>query len=254
MKKTLLVSSISLAFSLLAVTAQADYADISIDSDIILNLDQEVDLTGAIQIPTVELEWDASNTIIQNNHATNITAVGTVNNNSSTGDINVDVTAVGNNVSVDLSDISEVGVIGVVQGNQETTVSAIGEINGNNIGVAEVELNTTAVGNNISISNVDTDVQPNLGSVQFNYDTTISAEATINDNNFGVPRDPTVNVTAVGNNISSFDGTLSSTNQLNVNSTVSSVGQVNGNLGNIGPITVAVTSVGNNLSISVPTE
>lgn len=262
MKKILLVSSLSLAFGMMATVAQADYANVSIDSDIVLNYDQEIDMTNAVQVPTnVDLGDNIVNVVNQNNHNVTVNASGDVtNNNWVQGDIQVDVTAVGNNASIA---VVNADVIGSEQGNQNTDINATGLIVGNRIGASEVELNATAVGNNLSISKVDAydnDVSVGVGAVQFNYDSDISAVGIVSHNQFGVPKDPTVNVTAVGNNISSIDSTRSSTLQLNKGTTISAIGTVNNNLGNahnhgtIGPINVAVTAVGNNLSISVPTK
>jgi hypothetical protein len=40
--------------------------------------------------------------------------------------------------------------------------------------------------------------------------------------------------------------------QVNRNSPISASGSVFGNVGNIGPVTVSVTAVGNNISIKAP--
>lgn len=256
MKKTLLISSLSLAFSMMATTAHADFANIAIDSDIILNYDQEIDMTDAVQIPTnVDLGDNVVNVVNQNNHNVSINATGVVTNNNWLGDdINVDVTAVGNNASIE---VVTGDVIGSLQGNQDSNISAVGLISGNRIGTSEIELNATAVGNNLSISQVEveeSDVIVGVGAVQFNYDSAISASGAVTNNQIGVPRDPTVNVTAVGNNISSINGTFSTTMQLNRGTDISASGLVGGNRGNIGPVNVAVTAVGNNLSISLPDQ
>jgi len=169
------------------------------------------------------------------------------NNSTIRGDINLDVTAIGNNASIDVGSIS---TIGAVQGNQETNIAAIGAITGNNIGQVETELNVTAVGNNLSVSKTDIyddDISATVGAVQFNYDSSITATGVVSDNAFGVPRDPAVTVAAIGNNFSSFNGITSSNMQLNVGTTISSHGIVNSNTGNIGPVNVSVTS-----SVSFP--
>jgi hypothetical protein len=183
-------------------------------------------------------------------------------------DLHVNVTAVGNNASVDLN--TNDTVVGAVQGNQNGGASAVGSITGNRINLGTVkndkgdwvdgivELNVTAVGNNLTIASTkDTNVTgTQLGSVQFNYDSPVTATGYINGNGFGVnpirPRDPKLSVTAVGNNLTAPLGTTGSMLQLNRNSPISARGYISGNRGNIGPVNVSVTAVGNNISIKAP--
>lgn len=286
MKKTLLVSAVSLALTMAAATAQADFPAVIIDSDVILNYDQTIDLTGAIQVPgtSVNLQ-DADISVNQFNHDSAISATGNVINNTPSGidgqvisDLQVNVTAVGNNASIDLEDQV---LIGSVQGNQNGGATATGNITGNRVDLDDVvnsdgemvagivELNVTAVGNNLSVSALDDKLgaDTSIGSMQFNYDSPVTATGSIVNNGFGVDpmappavavapprRDPVLVVTAVGNNLSTLAGTTGSMTQINRNSPVSATGLISRNIGFVGPVSLDVTAVGNNISISGPTE
>lgn len=255
MNKTLLAASLATAFTMMATTAQADYTNVVIDSDVVLNYNQEIDMTGAVNVPTVEIDETGNNVVSQNNHDVIIQATGIVSNNNLIGDdINVNVNAIGNNASIEIDDSV---TIGSVQGNQNTDITAAGSITNNQIGEVETELNVTAVGNNLSIARTeidDEDTTAAIGAVQFNYNTTVTASGVVSGNNFGVRRDPVVKVSAIGNNFSSFEGVTTSNMQLNRGVTISSFGSFSDNTGNIGPIDVSVTSVGNNLAIKLPDE
>lgn len=272
MKKILLVSAIAVACSFTVMTANADYPSINIDSDIYLNYDKDIDLTGAINVPTVNMTGDADISVNQFNHDSPVTATANVSDNMSVGgtgitDLHVNVTAVGNNASIDLS--TNDTVVGAVQGNQNGGATAVGSITRNSINLGTVqndkgewveglvELNVTAVGNNLTIASTkDTNVTgTQLGSVQFNYDSPVTATGYINGNGFGVDpiaRDPKLSVTAVGNNLTAPLGTTGSMLQLNRNSPISARGYVVGNRGSIGPVNVTVSAVGNNISIKAP--
>lgn len=285
MKKTLLISSVTLALTMAAATAQADFPAVIIDSDVILNYDQTIDLTDSIQIPNsgVDLK-NADISVNQFNHDSPITATGNVINNTPSGidgqaitDLQVNVTAVGNNSSIEFGGHS---VIGAVQGNQNGGATATGNIIGNRVDLDEVmnddgemvagivELNVTAVGNNLSVSALDDKgAEAAIGSMQFNYDSPVTATGMIVNNGFGVdpmappapvtpPRgnDPVLVVTAVGNNLSALPGTTGSMTQINRNSPVSATGLISRNLGFVGPVSLDVTAVGNNISITAPTE
>jgi len=285
MKNTTLVTAIALACTF-TTTAFADFPNVVIDSKVVLNYEQEIDLTSAISVPTVDIsEYAANISVNQFNHDSPVSAVGNVIDNQPTGangetitDIHVDVSAIGNNASVNIA--TDNVVIGNVQGNQNGGATAIGNINNNRIDLGEitnedgelvdglVELNVTAVGNNLSIKALD-DVNlagTTLGSMQFNYDSPVTASGTITGNGFGVApanpntppvvvtpvppgNDPKLQVSAIGNNLSAPLGTVGSMTQINRNSPISASGLVSSNLGNIGPIDVDVTAVGNNISI-----
>ncbi len=277
MKKIVLVSSVAVLSSFLAMTASADYAPVVIDTDTVINLeyDKTIDLTGSVNVPTVNMDGvEADISVNQFNHDSPVSAVGSVTNNMSGAgdgitDLHVDVTAVGNNASIDLN--ANDTVIGVVQGNQNGGANAVGNISGNTINLDTVtnadgeeiegivELNVTAVGNNLTIKSAD-DYGVNgtqIGTVQFNYDSPVTAVGSISGNGFGVNpirRDPSLAVTAVGNNLTAPLGTTGSILQENVNSPISAFGFVSGNVGDIGPVTVSVSAVGNNISIKAPTE
>lgn len=255
MKKTLLAASLVTAFTMMSTTAQADYANVVIDSDVVLNYNQEIDMTGAVNVPTVEIGETGDNVVSQNNHDVTIQSTGIISdNNTIGGDINLNVNAIGNNASIEVDNYA---TIGSVQGNQESTISASGFITENRIGDVETELNVTAVGNNLSIARTEVDNEATsaaVGAIQFNYDTTITATGVVKGNNFGVQRDPVIKVSAIGNNFSAFNGVTTSNMQLNKGTTITSFGSFSGNVGNIGPVDVSVTSVGNNLSIKLPDE
>jgi len=270
MKKLALVSSVAIVCSFAAMTASADYPTVSIDSEITLNYDQDIDISGAVNVPTVDMDTDADISVNQFNHDSPVTAVGSVSNNSAgwggsgITDLHVDVTAVGNNASIELN--TDNAVVGAVQGNQNGGATAIGSITNNSINLgtvqnedgkwvdAEVELNVTAVGNNLTIEGDVAGTQ--VGSVQFNYDSPVTATGYINGNGFDVtplrPRDPKLTVTAVGNNLTAPLGTTGSMLQINRNSPITAIGSVSSNRGNIGPVNVSVTAVGNNISIKAP--
>jgi len=273
MKKSVVASSISLAFVLVATTASADYPEVTIDSEIYLNYDQEIDLSGAVNVPTVDMGDDADVSVNQFNHDSPVFATGDVSGNmgangSGITDLHVDVTAVGNNASIDIA--SDNTVIGAVQGNQNGGATAVGSITRNRIDLDKVinedgdlvdgivELNVTAVGNNLTVASANGDGLDGtqIGSVQFNYDSPVTATGYISGNGFGinpVSRDPKLVVTAVGNNLTSVLGTTGSMLQVNRNSTVSARGYVSRNRGDIGPVSVNVSAVGNNISIKAPT-
>ena len=256
MKNTILATSIALAC--FATVAHADYPEISINSDIVLDYDQYIDMTSAVNVPTtVEISDVADISINQFNHDSPITAIGGVTNNMGRADgitsIDVDVTAVGNNASIEVD--SATPVIGSVQGNQNSTHYASGNIVGNRIDLADgeiVQLDVTAVGNNLSIDAEDSRGGIELGSIQFNYESGSTAIGNITGNGFdvnAVGRDPVLNVTAVGNNLSVIAPTTGSLTQINRGSAVHATGLISRNTGNVGPITLAVTAVGNNISI-----
>ena len=290
MKKTALVGAIAVACSLAATTAHADFPNVVIDSEIVLNYNQEIDLTEAVNVPQfIFTDESASISINQFNHDSPVTALGEVINNQPTGvgdevisDIHLDVTAIGNNASINID--QDYTVIGNVQGNQNGGATAVGRIDNNRIDLGEitnedgdivqgvVELNVTAVGNNLTIAAVEgcddecgaTVEGTTIGSIQFNYDSPVSAMGSISDNGFGVdpanpnppavvpptPRpDPKLKVSAIGNNLTAPLGSVGSMTQINRNSPISAIGLVSNNLGSIGPLDVDVTAVGNNISI-----
>jgi hypothetical protein len=264
LKNINLISSIALAC--LTTVTYADYPEVIINSDIILNYDQKIDLRPAISVPTVADLPDADISVNQFNHESPISAIGRVVNNRPSGvdgqvisEIDVEVTAVGNNASIDVSGTAN-PVIGAVQGNQWSSHTAIGEISGNRIDLDEdkiVNLAVTSVGNNLSIDAENSaDVESiGLGSIQFNYDSPTTAIGSIVGNGFGVNARgvvPTLTVTAVGNNLSSLAPTTGSLTQINRGSPVTATGLVSRNTGKIGPINVSVTAVGNNISIKQP--
>ncbi|MCK5813147.1 MAG: hypothetical protein KAH03_02770 [Cocleimonas sp.] len=266
MKKLALVSSVAVVCSFLSMTVSADYAPINIDVEEVINLEygQTIDMTGSVNVPTVDMgNVNADVSVNQFNHESPVTASAIVSGNMGGADggitdLNVDVTAVGNNASIDVNTDT---VIGAVQGNQAGGVSANGAIIGNRINLdsdeAIVELNVTAVGNNLTIADAEGDDigQTSLGSVQFNYESPVSAVGSISNNGFGVNpvgRDPILNVTAVGNNLTAPLGATGSMFQENRGSLISARGFVVGNTGAIGPVTVNVSAVGNNISIKAP--
>lgn len=273
MKKSILAVSISLACAFAATTVSADFPEVIIDSEVYLNYDKNIDMTDAINIPTVDLDEEATISINQFNHDSPVRATGNVIGNTPSGvggqgitDLKVNVTAVGNNASVELNTNEE--VIGAVQGNQNGGASASGNIIGNRVDLDDegiVELNVTAVGNNLSISGVDgKDLEGVVvGSMQFNYDSPVTASGSIIGNGFGVDptgtpttpairppgKDPKLAVTAVGNNLSTILGTSGSMTQINRNSRITSTGLIARNTGFVGPVSLDVTAVGNNISI-----
>lgn len=277
MKNIVLVSSVAVLSSFFAMTANADYPPVVIDTDTVINLeyDKTIDLTGSVNVPTVDMkDVEADISVNQFNHDSPVTAAGSVNNNMSGNgsgitDLHVDVTAVGNNASIELN--ADDTVIGAVQGNQNGGASAVGNISANSINLDTVtnadgeevegivELNVTAVGNNLTIKSVeDSGVDgTKIGTIQFNYDSPVSSVGYISGNGFGVDpmrRDPILSVTAVGNNLTAPLGTTGSMLQENINSPISAIGFVSGNVGDIGPVTVSVSAVGNNISIKAPTK
>ena len=282
MKKSVLAVSVSLACAFAATTVSADFPEVIIDSEVYLNYDKDIDMTGAINIPTVDIDEEATINVNQFNHDSPVSATGNVINNTPSGidgqaitDLKVNVTAVGNNASIDLD--NDYHVIGAVQGNQNGGATATGNIIGNRVDLDKVvdkdgnevdgivELNVTAVGNNLSVA-VPEGEQLNgvvLGSMQFNYDSPVTATGSIVRNGFGVDptalpttpavrpraRDPKLAVTAVGNNLSSILGTTGSMTQINRNSPITATGLIAQNTGFIGPVSLDVTAVGNNISI-----
>lgn len=280
MKKNTLITSIALACLTTTTVAYADFPLVTIDSEIILNYDQKIDLQGAVSVPVANVPTEADISINQFNHESPIESIGRVVNNRPSGldgqvisEIDVDVTAVGNNASIDVSGSSN-PVIGSVQGNQVGGSTAIAEVSGNRIDLGEdkiVEVSVTSVGNNLSIdaedpAGVDGIV---LGSVQFNYESPTTATGRIVGNGFGVDApgttaapnpvvtppvgiDPKLTVTAVGNNLSAIAPTTGSLTQINRGSPVSASGVIARNIGQVGPVSLSVTAVGNNISIKQP--
>lgn len=276
MKKGLLKTSIATA-CLVSVNAFADFPEVVIDSEIVLDYGSTIDMSGAVNIPTVQHNSavDADISINQFNHDSPVTAVANVFNNTPTGvdgqtitEVQVDVTAVGNNADIDIVDSSI--VIGAVQGNQGSLHTAVGSISGNRIDLDYgnvVELNVTSVGNNLTVGAENPDYVEgiHLGTVQFNYESGSTAIGSIDGNGFGVDvagtpapvvppagNDPTLNVTAVGNNLTSIAPTTGSISQINRGSGVQATGVIARNIGFIGPIAMNVTAVGNNISIKQP--
>lgn len=278
MKHTVLTVSIAAA-CLVSASTFADFPPIIIDTAIVLDYDETIDMTGAINVPTaVNLPEEADISINQFNHDSPITARANLINNTPSGvdgqaitSVKVDVTAVGNNASIDVSDTSP--VIGAVQGNQNSMRVATGVIRGNRFDLDDgeiVELNVTTVGNNLTIdaedvSNVD---GVKVGTIQFNYESGSTARGSIVGNGFGVDapttpapapvtpprgRDPVLNVTAVGNNLSTIAPTSGSMTQINRGSSIVATGLISRNVGFIGPVNMSVTAVGNNISIQQPT-
>ena len=97
-----------------------------------------------------------------------------------------------------------------------------------------------------------------------NHDSPVTATGTIINNGFGVDpttaavvtppvhNDPKLVVSAIGNNLSSFAATSGSMTQQNIGSPITATGLITRNLGHIGPVSLNVTAVGNNISISDP--
>ena len=258
MKNTILATSIALAC--FATVAHADYPEVIINSDIVLDYDQYIDMTSVVNVPTsVDLSDTADISVNQFNHDSPISATGGVSNNTmpqgtdGITSIEVNVTAVGNNAAIEVDSANP--VIGSVQGNQNSTHYATGNITGNRIDLAQgeiVQLDVTAVGNNLSIDAEDSRGGIELGSIQFNYESGSTAVGSISGNGFdvnAVGRDPVLNVTAVGNNLSVIAPTTGSLTQINRGSAVHALGLISRNTGNVGPVELAVTAVGNNISI-----
>lgn len=277
MKRTILTTSITLA-CFVSLNAQADYPEVIIDSAIVLEYDQNIDMTGTVVVPTaVDIPDVADISVNQFNHDSPITATASVINNTPSGindetitSIDVTASAIGNNASIDVSSNVD-PVIGSIQGNQNSDHIAIGTISGNRIDLGAdeiVELNVTAVGNNLSIDAEDASNTGtiNLGSIQYNYDSPSIATGSIVGNGFGVNApgtgpgtttqpagfDPKLTVTAIGNNLSTLAPTTGSITQINRNSPVVASGLVSQNVGQVGPISVNVSAVGNNINIKQP--
>ena len=282
MKKKTLATAVALATAFTLTTASADYPEVIIDSEILLNYDQEIDMTNAVTLPTIDSDalGNADISVNQFNHDSAVSSTGNVINNTPTGvdgqaitDLQVNVTAVGNNASIELD--KEATTIGAIQGNQNGGASASGNISGNRVDLDKVldadgnevdgivELNVTAVGNNLSIDS-DAIKSVAVGTMQFNYDSPVNATGTISGNGFGVDptptsttapvvapvaRDPKLTVTAVGNNLSTIQTTTGSMTQINRNSPINATGLISANTGFVGPVSLDVTAVGNNISI-----
>lgn len=282
MKKKTLATAVALATAFTLTTASADYPEVIIDSEILLNYDQEIDMTNAVTLPTIDSDalGNADISVNQFNHDSAVSSTGNVINNTPTGvdgqaitDLQVNVTAVGNNASIELD--KEATTIGAIQGNQNGGASASGNISGNRVDLDKVldadgnevdgivELNVTAVGNNLSIDS-DATKSVAVGTMQFNYDSPVNATGNISGNGFGVDptptsttapvvapvaRDPKLTVTAVGNNLSTIQTTTGSMTQINRNSPINATGLISANTGFVGPVSLDVTAVGNNISI-----
>lgn len=247
----------------------ADFPNVVIDTEIVLDYNETIDMNDAVNIPTAsDLATVADISVNQFNHESGIDVMGEVLNNVGAGEINVNVTGVGNNASIDVGLNDKGSAVGAVQGNQVSPINASVNVERNTIiEESEVIVELTAVGNNLNIENEIGGTT--VGSIQFNYDSGITAVGAIDNNGFGVaapveppaptpppppaPRpDPALTVTAVGNNLATVAPTIGSMTQINRNSPILVTGSIAGNIGSVGPISLDVTAVGNNISISQP--
>lgn len=193
-----------------------------------------------------------------------VTAHADVSNNWGLDETNIDMTAVGNNVSVAVSNEHSFNT-GINQSNLNSAVTAEAYVNNNwTTPEAEIFIDVTAVGNNISIDQATLHGSVGATLSQYNENSPVSAVATVNGNMFGAirPRDPDIDAVAVGNNTSiSLDPlqtnqvgqVTAAVSQTNVNSPVTAAGQIVGNRGfftGVGIVNVSGTAVGNNLNIS----
>lgn len=200
----------------------------------------------------------------QTNINSPVTAHADVSNNWGLDETNIDVTAVGNNVAISVANDDSFNT-GINQSNINSAVTASATVNNNwTTPDAEIFVDVTAVGNNISIDQAT--LHSNVGATltQVNDNSPVSAIGTVNGNWFGAirPRDPDIDAVAVGNNASiNLDAlntnqvgqVTAAVSQANVNSPVTAVGQVSGNRGlfiGVGIVNVSATAVGNNLNIS----
>ena len=176
------------------------------------------------------------------------------NGRSQISSVDLEATAVGNNISVDGSYDNVVAVQGNGFSSQTATVTISGNV------IRTLEIDATAVGNNLS---VDLDVkEANNGcltgtcghdnhvvALQGNLVSGQTATIDVSGNIFG-NYDPELNATAVGNNISGTGIIGSLSGQINLASPqVASVSFVR-NVGLTRPLNINATAVGNNLSVS----
>lgn len=266
-RKTLISASILAALS--SGPVMADFPNVVIDTEIVLDYNETINMKNAVNIPTAsDLPNVADVSINQFNHESGIDVAGEVLNNVGAGETLVNITGVGNNAVVDVSLNESGSAVGAVQGNQVSPIDASVNVERNTIiEGSEVIVELTAVGNNLSIENELGGTT--VGSIQFNYDSGITAVGAIDNNGFGVaapveppaptpppppaPRpDPALTITAVGNNLVSVAPTIGSMTQINRNSPIVASGSISGNIGSVGPISLDVTAVGNNISVSQP--
>ena len=94
MKKKTLATAVALATAFTLTTASADYPEVIIDSEILLNYDQEIDMTNAVTLPTIDSDalGNADISVNQFNHDSAVSSTGNVINNTPTG---VDGQAIG---------------------------------------------------------------------------------------------------------------------------------------------------------------
>lgn len=226
-----LVVSVVVLAMLVPTTARADYAPVTVNGGILLNYDQTVDVVHPINM-------DADATSTQFNHEIDVNAKSVLVGNRNLGEVNVDVVGAGNVADVVLGDTAT-----VVQGVQESNISASSVARANSIPVDEVFVDVTALGNQ---SSVESGV---VSNTQFVYDSAISARSEVSLNGFGVlPLDPLLNTTAIGNTASLIGDDVANY-QLNRNVSISAESIMRSNRGAIGPVELNTKAIGNAVTI-----
>ncbi len=145
-------------------------------------------------------------------------------------------TTVGNNLSVDGSNIGDVNV------GQHFGGNAVAELNFNAVNVSgSADLSATAVANNV---NITADKVGVINNTQVAYNDP-SAVTNVNINNIS---DVTVASTAVANNLS-VDSRIAAINSHQTSTWQPVTAVANVNVANTGNLTVSATAVGNNLNL-----
>lgn len=229
----------TLLLAVFSMAALADHPRLTVSGNLDLVFDETIEIT--------DLGLD---TVSQFNHKAPQIVDIDIRRNKKVDDIDIDGSALGNNLSADLVDS-----LVVVQGNQVGGQDIDVDIRRNRH-LDEIDIDLTAVGNNADVVVLD-DVF--LGNAQFNKRSPVSIDVDIVKNNrhryhpHSFVLEPEIDLTAIGNNLSLEGAPLGVTGianvQLNKKSPISIDLDIRRNRGVVGDIDVDVTSVGNNLSV-----
>jgi len=245
---TIRLLALSALFALLPFTAMADAPTIVVDGKVHVEYDVDVEIDDMGDL------GDAYDLNINqfNHYSPQIVDIDVKYNNNITEDLVIDGTAVGNNVNVE-TDVPYYDTFdgSIIQGNQDWSEQVVTIDVLRNTLEAGLFIDGIAVGNNANVELTSGDLS--LDVLQYNMDSGQLVDINVEGNSFGwYPIDPDLTGTAVGNNLNiELAGDIADINVLQSNENSASVVDIdfNSNWGNIGPVNIDATAVGNNASI-----
>lgn len=239
MKKNTFMLAITVIALAFAAPVLAERPTIDVDGIIVLDYNQVIEVPVVLEIPFV------GTSLHQFNHKSPVTTLINVHG-ANLGRTTIDAVAVGNTGDIKSDFVT------AVQGNQYGGANAAVILAGSNI-PQRLEINTTAVGNTLTIKG--TDVDPSYGivgisnTIQYNEHSAVTSSIVLRHNSFPRGRDPVLNASAFGNDLNISKMSVVNSLQLNEKSPVTASIDINGNRGRFGPTTLNATAVGNSARI-----